>query len=169
MRHFFREWEKITSDHVILEAVKGYKIEFDPKLICPTRTNVSRQYKRSASEIMNIQEELENLKIKNVIEHSSPCITDGFVSNIFTRPKKNGGVRLILDLSDLNEYVVKQHFKMDDIHTVACLLTPNCYMASVDLQLRRLLFNLDRTRISKIPAIHLARSSLAIQGTTQRA
>ena len=134
MRQFFREWEKITSDHVILEAVKGYKIEFDPKLICPTRTNVSRQYKRSASEIINIQEELKNLKIKNVIEHSSPCVTDGFVSNIFTRPKKNGGVRLILDLSDLNEYVVKQHFKMDNIHTVACLLTPNCYMASVDLQ-----------------------------------
>lgn len=59
VRQFFREWEKITSDHVILEAVKGYKIEFDPKLICPTRTNVSRQYKRSASEIMNIQEELK--------------------------------------------------------------------------------------------------------------
>ena len=56
------------------------------------------------------------------------------MSNIFTRSKKSGGLRVILDLSELNENVLKHHFKMDNIHTVAQLLTPNCYMASIDLQ-----------------------------------
>lgn len=134
MSQFFHVWEKITSDHTILEAVRGYKIEFDSNLPLPSRSRAARQYKRNSLEYSKIQAEINNLSNKNVIEQVSSPHTDGFVSNIFTTPKKNGGVRLILDLSDLNLSVIKQHFKMDNIHTASYLLTPHCFMASVDLQ-----------------------------------
>ena len=124
----------MTSDPTILEAVRGYKIEFDNNIIPPERPYAPRQFRRNEQETAVIQIEIENLSHKNVIERSPVNSDEGFVSNIFTRPKKNGGLRVILDLSDLNEYVQKHHFKMDNVHTVAQLLTPNCYMASVDLQ-----------------------------------
>ena len=45
------------------------------------------------------------------------CKVDGcddqYISNIFTKDKKDGTVRVVLDLSDLNEDVVYRYFKMD--------------------------------------------------------
>jgi hypothetical protein len=41
----------------------------------------------------------------------------GFLSNVFATPKKDGSYRMILNLQQLNEFVVYQHFKMDNIQT----------------------------------------------------
>ena len=41
---------------------------------------------------------------------------------------------MILNLSDLNEYVVYQHFKMESYHDVQNIIKPNVWMASVDLK-----------------------------------
>ena len=57
-----------------------------------------------------------------------------FVSPIFTTPKKDGSIRLILNLKQLNESVENYHFKMDNIHTVLKLISHNCWMASLDLK-----------------------------------
>ncbi len=70
---------------------------------------------------------------KGVIAHSE--FEHGqFVSNIFTRPKRDGGFRMILNLSILNKYVTYQHFKMDTFANALTLLSPGDYMASVDLK-----------------------------------
>ena len=58
---------------------------------------------------------------------------DEFVSNIFTRDKKDGSKRMILNLVKLNQFIRYQHFKMDTIDTVIDLMRANCFMASVDL------------------------------------
>ena len=83
------------------------------------------------------REKLENaidtLLTKQVIvpcQHE-PC---EFVSPIFTIPKKDGSIRLILNLKKLNESVENFHFKMDNIHTVLNLVTRNCWMASLNLK-----------------------------------
>ena len=39
---------------------------------------------------------------------------------------------MILDLSDLNEYVVDRHFKMENIEVIKTLIDQNCFMASLD-------------------------------------
>jgi hypothetical protein len=57
-----------------------------------------------------------------------------FVSPIFSIPKKDDKVRLILNLKNLNEYVRYSHFKMDTIHTALDLITKGCWMASLDLK-----------------------------------
>ena len=41
---------------------------------------------------------------------------------------------MILDLSDLNDFIVYRHFKMDTFDTVRSLITNNCYMASLYLR-----------------------------------
>ena len=100
----------------------------------PRRVKPLFHYKRNLSEEESINTEILKLVSKNVIE---PCLTHEkgeFLSNIFTRPKKTGGLRLILDLSELNKHLLVQHFKMDNIHTAALLLSQGCYLASVDLR-----------------------------------
>ncbi len=78
-----------------------------------------------------VTSEINTLLEKGVIIPSS--IEPGDVlSNVFTRPKKVG-YRMILNLKNVNSYVEYKKFKMDTLWTAIKLMTPNCYMASIDL------------------------------------
>ena len=57
-----------------------------------------------------------------------------FVSNIFLRPKKDGGFRIILDLKKLNPFVLYRHFKMETLVTAKQLISRGCHMATIDLK-----------------------------------
>ena len=70
---------------------------------------------------------------KGVIEESTRCTWD-FLSRVFTRPKKDGTRRMILNLSELTEYVVYQHVKMESLQDVLTIIKPSVWMASVDLK-----------------------------------
>ena len=61
-------------------------------------------------------------------------LPDQFVSRIFEVPKKTGDFRLILDLSDLNLYLKKVHFKMDGLSSIASIIGRGDFLASLDLQ-----------------------------------
>lgn len=92
-----------------------------------------RPIKFSEQESILMQEAVNSLEFKRVIEKSKEE-KDQFVSNISMVPKNNGKVRIILDLSKFNEIVVKQHFKMHNIHTAANMIIPGVFMSSIDLQ-----------------------------------
>ena len=104
MRLFSKHWEDITNDPFILEAVNGYKIEFENNCYPPPpiQDTVSIQARSEQTDL--IQMEIESLVNKGVIEETTHERGE-FISNIFTRPKKSGGLRIILDLSELNQYV----------------------------------------------------------------
>lgn len=53
---------------------------------------------------------------------------------IFTRPKKDGTHRMILNLKSLNKNITHHHFKMDTVLTAVRLMKPGCFMASIDLK-----------------------------------
>ena len=59
---------------------------------------------------------------------------DQYVSRIFEVPKKTGDYRLILDLSDLNCFLKKVHFKMEGLPSIASLICLCDFLASLDLQ-----------------------------------
>ena len=60
---------------------------------------------------------------------------DDFISNIFERSKSDGGIRVILNLKHFNQqYVDKIHFKMESLKSAINAMTPNCFLASVDLK-----------------------------------
>ena len=60
--------------------------------------------------------------------------TGDFVSTVFTRQKKDGTFRTILNLKYLNEFVQYQHFKMKPLLDVSKIIKPNAWGAIVDLK-----------------------------------
>lgn len=99
----------------------------------PVQLFIPNEIKFSVRESEVIEAELIKLLKKQVIEVTDHGPTD-FISNIFIRSKRNGGYRVILNLSKLNESVTYRHFKMETLDNALQLVRPNCYMASVDLK-----------------------------------
>lgn len=129
MKQYYEQWRKYTSDQYILNAVSGYRIELTQHVV---QSRVPAPYKLKPDEQLAVGAEILRLIEKRVIEPAPE--RGGFFSNVFTRPKKDGGHRMILDLSDLNEFVKYAHFKMETFDMVTTLLTKGCYMLSIDLQ-----------------------------------
>lgn len=126
----FSKWTDITSDQNLLSWVAGVTIDFHGSVdqnIIPEPIHFTEQDSR------NIDNEVAKLRSQGVIETSSPS-NGQFVSNIFCRPKKDGSIRLILNLKNLNVEVEYHHFKMETLHHAIQLMTPGCFMGSIDLK-----------------------------------
>ena len=131
LREHVSAWESLTSDSFILDAIKHYHIEFESEV--PYQAQEPRYIYSSLSDKEVIDGEISKLLLKGVIEGTGHT-GNGFVFNVFVRPKKDGTYRMILNLKSLNELVVYQHFKMDNILTALKLMRLKCFMASVDLK-----------------------------------
>ena len=83
--------------------------------VCPTNS-ISKDH------ITKIDQEISSLLKKKVIVASSHEPGE-YISPIFSVPKKDSKVRLILNLKRLNKHVRSFHFKMDSIHTAVSLVT----------------------------------------------
>ena len=59
---------------------------------------------------------------------------DEFISPIFTRAKKDGTYRMILNLKHFDENICYKHFKMGSIHNVIDIVKPGVWIAKVDLK-----------------------------------
>ena len=81
-----------------------------------------------------IDSEIVKLLNKGVIVKSTHSQGE-FVSSIFLRLKKNGvDYWMILNLRELNKFIVYRPFKMDSPNIVTDLMTQGCFMASVDIK-----------------------------------
>ena len=128
LENHFNCWQSLTSDPNILNTVKGYKIEFEKT---PKQNYVPQEYKFQEEKRDKIEKEIQKMRKKGIIEKIADHQAS-FVSNIFSRPKPDDSLRIILDLTGLNKFVVYKHFKMDNIQAAIDLMSPGCYMASVD-------------------------------------
>ena len=122
-------WRTLTSDPHILSIVQGDKFDFIANP--PVQHFAFPQF--SPSEKGIISAEVDKMLSKGVIVkcRHEPC---EFVSPIFITEKSDGGHRLILNLKRLNEFIRYEHFKMDSLKDVLLLVTPNCFMAKLDLK-----------------------------------
>ena len=57
---------------------------------------------------------------------------DNYFSNLFTRQKKGGSYKTILNLKYLNEECYTQHFKMESIRHAIYMINPDMFLASLD-------------------------------------
>ena len=57
-----------------------------------------------------------------------------FYSTLFLVPKKDGGMRLVINLKSLNQFVPQHYFKMEGMHTLRDLLKARDWMCKVDLK-----------------------------------
>ncbi|XP_065195411.1 uncharacterized protein LOC135826738 [Sycon ciliatum] len=79
-----------------------------------------------------VTKEVQALQEKGALEEVPPG-TPGFLSPLFVVPKKNGKMRPVADLRELNQFVQYHHFKMEGIATLRELLIKNDFMVKVDL------------------------------------
>ena len=130
---FHNNWLKVTHDQWVLETVQGYRLEF---LREPVQTVSPRELQTSPLEQSLIQEEIQNMLQKGAITELNPkeASAAGFYSSLFLVPKKDGGMRPVINLKCLNECIVPHHFKMEGIHTLKDLLRRNDWMTKVDLK-----------------------------------
>jgi len=82
---------------------------------------------------MIVSGEIQKLLNKGVITVSTASQGD-FFSTVFVRPKKDGSFRTILNLKYLNEECETYHFKIESIKQVIHMITPGCYLASLDIK-----------------------------------
>lgn len=82
-----------------------------------------------------LREEVSSLLDKEAIEpvpqqHQKM----GFYSRYFTVPKKDGGLRPIMDLRFLNKYISCRKFRMTTLQSILPLLPPDSWMVMLDLR-----------------------------------
>ena len=125
----YQVWRRLTSDHKLLSAIRGYRIEFleMPEQVRPEKeirfTEVEREFVRT--EIGKLLEK----EVLEVVEHEE----GEYISNVFLREKKEPGkYRMILNLKKLNKTIEHQHFKMDHLNTVLALVQQGCWFLSLD-------------------------------------
>ena len=89
--------------------------------------------KLSQSSSPLLREEIAELLKKRAVERVRNSGTRGFYSWLFLVPKKNGKLCTVIDLSLLNQYINKQHFKMETVKSVRQLIMANDWAVSIDL------------------------------------
>ncbi len=130
LRYNIRNWETITSDPEILSYVSGVQIDF---IEMPHSGSSFTEAIFNETQSKQIDAQIELMLAKGIIKKCEKSEPE-YISRIFTRPKSDGSLRLILNLKNLNQYVSYHHFKMDTLATVMNLMEQGCYMASIDLK-----------------------------------
>jgi ribonuclease HI len=130
--NFLQFWRENVHDQWVLETLQvGYKIEFQrvPKmgLIHPKVTE-------NMVHLSVILEEVHALLSKNAIELVPSANKEGFFSSIFLVPKKTGELRPILNLRNLNQFLIKKSFKMETLPAVIRAVQPQDWLVSLDLK-----------------------------------
>ena len=119
---YHQQWASLTSDHEILNIVRGKSLVRLPRVL---------PFSDKEAEV--IDGEIEKLLQMGVLTQYA-CEKDDFLSNIFIRPKQDVKYRMILNLKPFNQYLQYHHFKMDTLKTAVAMVRPHCYMASIDLK-----------------------------------
>jgi hypothetical protein len=122
--------QALTSDPEIMETLTGQTIEFS-EIHVQSKTLMNVKF--TETQIKLVDHEVGKLLNKGVIVSCTREEGD-FVSPIFTRPKKDGTLRMILNLKSLNKFITYYHFKMETVWSAIRSMTPGCYMASIDLK-----------------------------------
>ena len=130
LKRFLPCWKSFSKNEEILQIVSGCRINFESHDFGAGSDFV---LKFSPEEKSSIAHEIDKLLEMHAIEQVSED-QRGFVTHIFTREKKDGSLRTILNLKQLNLFVEYNHFKMETLENALALVTKDCWMASIDLR-----------------------------------
>ena len=108
---YLKNWGQLTTDSSVPDIVKGYKLRFKahPHQFYRPITNP-----KSSKEFQAIKQEVNYLLSKGAIKQI-PKSQAKFVSRLFTVPKKSGGLRPVINLKTLNQFLHLQTFKMEGL------------------------------------------------------
>ena len=138
MSSYIGTWGNITNDVFVLSVIRSsYSLNFSwqsgpPKLTREPLTiplwGVGVEAKRVLdSEVLSL---LYKGVIEEVIDHSSP----GSYSSLFLAPKRDEGMRPIIDLSTLNRYLEPVKFRMETTSSIIAFFQQGEWSTSIDLK-----------------------------------
>ncbi len=135
LSHFLHEWERLPGVSLwVLRTIRtGYTLQFGRNP--PRFDEVHLTVVNSASKASVLQQELSSLLQKGAIEevpHSE--VEQGFFSRYFLVPKRDGGLRPILDLRRLNLSLYKGKFKMLTMRTIMSQVQEGDWFVTIDLK-----------------------------------
>lgn len=130
----FREvWQRKIRDPWVLRVVsEGLLIDFLQKP--PHRFFISRVPKQSHNKerFLAVIRDLATAGTIQAVPQTDRG--KGYYSNLFMVAKKDGSLRPVLDLKDLNPFVRRCHFKMESIQSVLASMEPNEFMSVIDIK-----------------------------------
>ena len=131
LKHFLSKWESITDDPWILSVIRqGLELEF---MVEPSHQGSPPQINMNSTQKLAINKEIKCLLAIGCIKEIKRT-ERLFLSNIFTVPKKNGDLRLVINLKDLNQFLAFHHFKMESFQTAKDLIQEGDWMIKLDLK-----------------------------------
>ena len=127
----YDKWLQITSDKWILDAIEWYAIEFSES---PCQNHIPPPLRLSKAEQEALDCEISEFIKFEIIEECMPNEFGSYYSNLFTRDKRDGSKRAIINLKGLTPTLEKHHFKMETIKDVILMMRQNCSFASIDFK-----------------------------------
>ncbi|XP_048024136.1 LOW QUALITY PROTEIN: uncharacterized protein LOC125253920 [Megalobrama amblycephala] len=120
------------SQWVLRTVEKGYAIQFGSR---PPRFAGVLPTVVGPEQALVMEQEVKTLLEKEAIEHVLPLDREnGFYSRYFIVPKKDGGLRPILDLRLLNQSVMKLKFKMLTLRQIVSQIRSEDWFVTIDLK-----------------------------------
>ncbi len=135
LSHFLHEWEPLPGVSLwVLRIIRtGYTLQFGKNP--PRFDGVHLTVVNSASKASVLQQELSSLLQKGAIEEVPQSeVERGFFSRYFLVPKRDGGLRPILDLRHLNLSLYKGKFKMLTMRTIMSQVQEGDWFVTIDLK-----------------------------------
>ncbi len=135
LSHFIHEWERLpgVSLWVLRMIWSGYTLQFGKNP--PRFDGVQLTVVNSTSKASVLQLELSSLLQKGAIEEIPQSdIEQRFFSRYFLVPKRDGGLRPILDLRRLNFSLYKGKFKMLTMKTIMSQIKGGDWFVTINLK-----------------------------------
>ena len=132
LKQFASFWRSLGVDRWVEDLVTiGHSLEFTEKP--PLGLRIRWTLLRDPRQASILAAEISELLQKDAIEVADPK-SMGFYSTFFVVPKKDGGLRPILNLKPLNRYVVYKKFTMETAKSVLQYLSEGDWVTSMDLK-----------------------------------
>lgn len=129
---FTPNWKAISKDPWVMNCVQGYTIDLTHP---PYQNQPPKELVFQGEETKLLTEEVDKMLKKQAITPvPREQAAKGFLSQLFIVPKKDGGMRPIVNLKQLNSFVETVHFKMESIQMVKDILKQGDWMTKVDLK-----------------------------------
>ncbi len=134
LRQFISTWKVIPGISRWLLSVieRGYTLQFRRR---PPRFNGVVQSLTSPRNAQALRQEIGCLLEKGAVERVPPNeLESGFYSRYFVVPKRDGGLRPILDLRPINRALCERPFRMITLKQILAQIRPGDWFASMDLK-----------------------------------
>ncbi len=138
LQNYQQHWSSLTQDMWVLNCLRlGYAPEFEEGLRPPLTDQwplyESGGHTVGPNKARDLQLQIEDLLEKGAIEKVVNTRSQGYYSRLFLVPKKNGKLRPVIDLKELNKTLKVPKLKMETSISVAAAVRPGDWTTSIDL------------------------------------